>query len=101
MADSDEIDLLKISDTLDDINGEVVGDTEDYGMHYTYLYIGMSGQKMVDKMNENFHATDAEFLAIAKALGVRIISSQIKEIKEEKRSSLLHYRWRKLDSTTS
>lgn len=83
MADSDEMDLLKISDTLDDINGEVVGDTEDYGMHYTYLYIGMSGQKMVDKMNENFHATDAEFLAIAKALGVRIISSQIKEIKEE------------------
>lgn len=83
MADSENMDLLKISETLDDINGEVVGDTEDYGMHYTYLYIGMSGQKMVDKMNENFHATDAEFLAIAKALGVRIISSQIKEIKEE------------------
>lgn len=83
MANSEELDLLKISDTLDDINGEVVGDSPDYGMHYTYLYIGMSGQKMVDKMNENFHATDAEFLAIAKALGARIISSQIKEIKED------------------
>lgn len=81
MADS--TDLLHISDTLDEINGESIDDTPDYGMNYTYLYIGMSGQRMVDKMNENWHATDSEFLAIATALGLRIISPDIKEIKVE------------------
>ena len=80
---ADTTDLLHISDTLDEINGESIDETPDYGMNYTYLYIGMSGNKMVDKMNENWHATDAEFLAIATALGLRIMSSDIKEIKVE------------------
>ena len=80
---ADTTDLLHISDTLDEINGESIDNTPDYGMNYTYLYIGMSGQKMVDKMNENFHATDAEFLAMAAAIGLRIISQQIKELKVE------------------
>ena len=77
------IDLLLISDYLDDINDEDIGKVRDYGMHYSYLYIGMSGQKMVDKMNENFEATDAEFLAHNKAINLRIISEDIKYIKEE------------------
>lgn len=77
------VDLLLISDTLDTINGETVSSDKDYGMHYSYLYVGMSGQKMVDKMNENWKATDAQFLAHNNALQLRIISNQIKEIKEE------------------
>lgn len=77
------IDLLLISKTLDDINGEEVGTDKDYGMHYNYLYIGMSGQRMVDQMNSNWHATDAQFLAHNDALNIRIKSNQIKEIKVE------------------
>ena len=77
------IDLLLISSTLDGINGEVISTDEDYGMHYNYLYIGMSGQKFVDQMNSNLHATDAQFLAHHNALNLRIKSNQIKEIKVE------------------
>jgi len=80
---ADPIDLLKISDTLDEINGEDIGVDKDYGMNFTYLYIGMSGQKMTDALNADLHAVDAEFLAIAQALLKRVISNQIKEIKEE------------------
>lgn len=79
--DNGSIDLLLISNALDNINGEVVGGTTDYGMHYSYLYIGMSGQKLVDQMNANFLATDAQFLAHNNALNVRIVSTQIKEMK--------------------
>ena len=79
----DTINLLLISKSLDDINGEVVGSDPDYGMHFNYLFIGMSGQQLVDQMNSNFHAIDAQFLAHNDALNVRIISNQIKEIKEE------------------
>lgn len=80
---ADPIDLLKISDTLDEINGEDIGAEKDYGMNFIYLYIGMSGQKMTDALNADLHAIDAEFLAIAQALLKRVISNQIKEIKEE------------------
>lgn len=79
----DPIDLLLISKTLDEINGEQVGSDPDYGMHYNMLYIGMSGQRMVDQMNSNWKATDAQFLAHNEALEIRIISNQIKEIKVE------------------
>ena len=90
VLNSDEtIDLLLISQSLDDINGEVVGTDPDYGMHYNYLFIGMSGQQMVDQMNSNFHATDAQFLAHNNALQLRIISNQVKEIKED--NGILYY----------
>lgn len=80
----DLLDLLKISNSLDEINGEnISSEYKDYGMHYTYLYIGMSGEKFVDKMNTNFEATDAQFKAHNNALDIRIISNQIKEIKVE------------------
>ena len=81
---ADLLDILRIADSLDEINGENTGSEEkDYGMHYTYLYIGMSGEKFIDKMNANLHATDAQFLAHHNALNIRIISNQIKEIKVE------------------
>lgn len=81
---ADLLDLLRISDSLDEINGEnISSEYKDYGMHYTYLYIGMSGEKFIDKMNINLEATDAQFLAHHNALNVRIISNQIKEIKVE------------------
>ena len=81
---ADLLDILGIADSLDEINGENIGsDNKDYGMHYTYLYIGMSGEKFIDKMNANLHATDAQFLAHHNALNIRIISNQIKEIKVE------------------
>jgi len=81
---ADLLDLLGIADSLDEINGEnISSERKDYGMHYTYLYIGMSGEKFVDKMNINLEATDAQFLAHHNALNVRIISNQIKEIKVE------------------
>lgn len=83
LTSDESIDLLLISKSLDDINGEVVGTDPDYGMHFNYLYIGMSGQRMVDQMNSNWHATDAQFLAHNEALALRIVSNQIKEIKEE------------------
>ena len=81
---ADLLDILRIADSLDEINGENIGsEYKDYGMHYTYLYIGMSGEKFVDKMNANLEATDAEFKAHNNALNIRIISNQIKEIKVE------------------
>ena len=81
---ADLLDILRISDSLDDINGENIDpEHTDYGMHYTYLYIGMPGEKFVDKMNANLQATDAQFLAHHNALKVRIVSNQIKEIKVE------------------
>ena len=55
----------------------------DYGMHYDYLYVGMSGEKMIDAINSNFHATDATFLAQSNAILARIISNDIKQIKVE------------------
>lgn len=82
IEEDEVIDLLLISDFLDDINDEDIGKVRDYGMHYSYLYIGMSGQKMVDKMNENWEATDAEFLAHNKAINLRIVSEDIKQIRE-------------------
>lgn len=88
---NEAIDLLLISDTLDNINGEVVGsEPEDYGMHYNLLYIGMSGQKFVDQMNSNFNATDSQFLSINNELKVRIISNTIKEFKED--NGVIYYR---------
>lgn len=83
MSDTDTLDLLRIGDILDEISGESVGTDQDYGMNYSYLYIGMSGARMVDALNSNFHATDAEFLAQSNAIMVRIISEDIKEIKVE------------------
>ena len=82
IEEDEVIDLLLISDYLDDINDEDIGKVRDYGMHYSYLYIGMSGQKMVDKMNENWEATDAEFLAHNRAINLRIVSEDIKQIRE-------------------
>lgn len=38
---------------------------------------------MVDAINSNFHATDAEFLAQSNAILLRVISEDIKEIKVE------------------
>ena len=89
IQENEPIDLLLISNSLDEINGEVVGSPVDYGMNYNYLYIGMSGQRMVDKMNSNWTATDAQFKAHQNQLDIRIISNQIKEIKEE--DGLLSY----------
>ena len=83
IQENESIDLLLISQSLDEINGEVVGSDEDYGMHFNYLYIGMSGQRMVDQMNSNWNATDAQFLAHQNQLNIRIISNQIKERKED------------------
>lgn len=83
IQENESIDLLLISQSLDEINGEVVGSDKDYGMHFNYLYIGMSGQRMVDQMNSNWNATDAQFLAHQNQLNIRIISNQIKEIKED------------------
>lgn len=81
---ADLLDLLRIADSLDEINGEnISSEHKDYGMHYTYLYIGMSGEKFVDKMNINLEATDAQFKAHNDALNIRIISNEIKEIKVE------------------
>ena len=99
VLNSDEsIDLLLISNTLDNINGEVVGTDPDYGMNYNYLYIGMSGQRMVDQMNSNWRATDAQFLAHNRALSLRIISNQIKEIKVE--NNIAYYTTDELDPTS-
>ena len=39
LESGEPVDLLLISQELDEINGEVVGTDEDYGMHYNYLYI--------------------------------------------------------------
>ena len=77
------VNLLLISKALDDINGEVISSDTDYGMHYNFLYIGMSGQRMVDQMNSNWKATDAQFAAHNSELEIRIMSNQIKEIKVE------------------
>lgn len=81
MSDIDTLDLLRIGDILDEISGESVGTDQDYGMNYSYLYIGMSGARMVDALNSNFHATDAEFLAQSNAIMIRVISEDIKEMK--------------------
>lgn len=83
IEETEPIDLLLISQYLDNINDEVIGTTNDYGMHYSYLYIGMSGQKLVDKMNENWQATDAQFLAHNNALNLRIVSNDIRQLKLE------------------
>lgn len=89
MADTDTLDLLRIGDILDEISGESVGTDQDYGMNYSYLYIGMSGARMTDAINANFHATDAEFLAQSNAIMVRIISEDIKELKVD--SGVVYY----------
>ena len=86
---NDTLDLLTIGDTLNDINGEEIGTDKDYGMNFNYLYVGMSGQKMIDAINSNFHATDAEFLAQSNAILVRIISEDIKEMKVE--NNIVYY----------
>lgn len=83
MSSTETTDLLLITKTLDDINGEIIGTNTDYGMHYTLLAIGMSGQEMVDKLNSNFSATDAQFKSFNDDIAIRIISSNIKEIKVE------------------
>lgn len=80
---SDTYDLLAIAKTLDDVNGEVVGTDSDLGMNYTLLAIGMSGQEMVDKMNANWKATDAQFKSFNDEIAIRVISNNIQEIKEE------------------
>lgn len=95
---SDEpIDLLLISKSLDSINGESVATDTDYGMHFNYLYIGMSGQHLKDDMNSNLKAIDTQFAAQNDALNVRIISNQIKEIKVE--NGVTYYTTDTLDST--
>lgn len=81
MANTDSLDLIRISDILDEISGESIGTDQDYGMNYSYLYVGMSGARMIDALNTNFHATDAEFLAQSNAIMIRVISEDIKEIK--------------------
>lgn len=85
MADleTDTMDLLRIGDVLDEISGESVGTDQDYGMHFNYLYIGMSGARMVDAINSDLHAIDSEFLAQSNAILIRIISEDIKEMKVE------------------
>lgn len=83
MEDSDTLDLLRIGDILDEISGESVGTSQDYGMNYSYLYVGMSGARMIDAINNNFQASDAEFLAQSNAIMIRVISEDIKEIKVE------------------
>lgn len=90
MAENDNtLNLLKIADTLDDINDEDVSQDKDYGMNYNYLAIGMSGSKMVDSLNSNFQNTDAQFLAHQQELEIRIISNTIKGMKSE--SGTLYY----------
>lgn len=87
--ENEPIDLLLISSTLDNIiKDNVVGD-KDYGMHYNYLYIGMSGQRFVDQTNSNWEATDAQFLAHYNAINARIVSNAIKEIKLD--NDILYY----------
>lgn len=83
MSSTNSTDLLVITKVLDDINGEIIGTDTDYGMHYNLLAIGMSGQEMVDKLNSNFSATDAQFKSFNDDIAIRIISSNIKEIKVE------------------
>lgn len=83
MADTNIYDLLAIAKTLDNINGEVIGSDSDLGMNYTLLAIGMSGQEMVDKMNSNWKATDAQFKSFNDEIAIRVISDNIQQIKEE------------------
>lgn len=83
MSSTNSTDLLVITKVLDDINGEIISTDTDYGMHYNLLAIGMSGQEMVDKLNSNFSATDAQFKSFNDDIAIRIISSNIKEIKVE------------------
>ena len=77
-----------MADTLGDIINNLTGNEQepehrDYGMHYTYLFIGMSGDRFVDGMNKNLESTDLKISQIDSALNVRIVSNQIKEIKVE------------------
>ena len=62
---------------------DLENEERDHGMHYTYLFIGMSGEQFVDKMNANLEATDIKFSEQDIALSLRIISNEIKEIKVE------------------
>lgn len=83
LGTDETLNLLQISDSLDNINGEVVGSDKDYGMNYNYMFIGMSGQRLLDYFNSNFHATDAQFAAQGQLLTVCIMSNTIKLLKEE------------------
>jgi hypothetical protein len=78
--------LVSNEDTL---SGETTQNSSNFGMNYTLLYIGMSGQKFVDQTNSNWTATDAQFATHNKALNIRIISNQLKEIKLE--NDILYY----------
>lgn len=80
MADIDT--LVRIGDVLDEVSSDS-SISQDYGMDYSYLYVGMSGARMIDAINNNFHASDAEFLAQSNAIMIRVISEDIKEIKVE------------------
>lgn len=80
MADIDT--LVRIGDILDEVSSDS-NISQDYGMDYSYLYVGMSGARMIDAINNNFHASDAEFLAQSNAIMIRVISEDIKEIKVE------------------
>lgn len=80
MSDTNTNNLLMITRTLDDINGEVVGTNASYGMHYNLLEIGMSGMEMVDKMNSNWSATDAQLAYHNEEISLRIISNSVKDI---------------------
>lgn len=83
LGTDDTINLFQISDALDNINGEIVGSDTDYGMHYNYMYVGMSGQRLLDYFNSNFHSTDAQMAAHNQLLSVCIMSNSIKLLKEE------------------
>lgn len=50
---------------------------------FIYLYIGMSGQRMVDGINEDFRTILGQLASISSDLNIRIISNDIKEIKVE------------------
>ena len=78
LGTDETINLLYISRALDNINGEDIGTDPDYGMHFNYMFVGMSGQKLLDSFNSNFHAVDAQFLAHNNALQLCVMSNNIK-----------------------
>lgn len=58
-------------------------DSENTGIEYSYIYIGMSGQDMTDALNANFTNTNNKIIDIDNELDVRIISNTIKYIRTQ------------------
>lgn len=50
-------------------------------MEFVYLYVGMSGQKMVDALNGNFRGIKSKFVDTDAQLDLRIFSNDVKEVK--------------------